>query len=168
MNFLYPVEDYGVAISVAAEQSFKGNRCMTPVSHQFGISSCVPFVVCDAVSAVSALEVPGHLPWKAIPLSKQELVDCVPVDRKGVHFERVYKYVIQRGLHSEFNYPYRAQYGLPCLCFPLLEKHKVGILGYEPLLSDAAVIDALDNAPVTATICVYESFLNRGRTIVSI
>ncbi|OIT26720.1 hypothetical protein A4A49_34078 [Nicotiana attenuata] len=117
--------------------------------------SCVAFAISDAVSAKLAIQTPEALRGDAISFSKQEVVECLPIEPYGTTFLKVYNYIRRWGLNFENYYRCRSlvlrRQGL-CKAFiqdwDWLESYEVAL--------------ALEYQALTATMVHYPTFANRG------
>ncbi|XP_035286518.1 cathepsin K-like [Anguilla anguilla] len=100
-NNTFAVDDIATKLPKAIDYRLLGY--VTPVINQGSCRSCWP------ISAAGALE--GQLMKsrrKLVPLSPQNLVDCVRSDYgcTGGYMTNAYKYAVKKGISSERKYPY--------------------------------------------------------------
>ncbi|XP_038971284.1 senescence-specific cysteine protease SAG39-like [Phoenix dactylifera] len=143
---------YENATAVPVSMDWRAKGAVTPIKDQ-GQCGC-----CWAFSAVAAMEGITKLSTgKLISLSEQELVDC---DTKGEDqgcggglMDDAFKFIIKNGgLTTEANYPYEATDGT-CNTGKS-HSHAATIGGYEdvPANSEAALLKAVANQPVSVAI----------------
>lgn len=150
------VEDYGRLISSNAISSFLcSKKFMTLVSHQLDIESCISFTLGASLGALVVLDQPHT---RDVPeFSKQDMVDCLPIESIGTTFEHGYNYVRTSGLHLEEDYPYVNDYGV-CRCSEIRGRPKHSISRYTFIHRQEEVLEALRRHPLTAGIYLFESF----------
>lgn len=138
--------------AVPASMDWTKKGAVTPIKDQ-GQCGC-----CWAFSAIAAVEgIHEIATGKLVSLSEQELVDC---DTKGEDegcngglMDDAFKFIIQNhGIASETTYPYQ---GVDGKCSASKENsHAAKITGYEdvPANSEAALLKAVANQPVSVAI----------------
>ncbi|XP_027071829.1 senescence-specific cysteine protease SAG39-like [Coffea arabica] len=138
--------------AVPASMDWRKKGAVTGVKDQ-GQCGC-----CWAFSAVAAMEGINQLTTgKLISLSEQELVDCDTAGEDegcgGGLMDDAFKFIIKnKGLTTETNYPYQGTDGT---CNANKEaNHAAKITGYEdvPADSEAALLKAVANQPVSVAI----------------
>lgn len=148
---------YENVTAVPSSIDWRKKGAVTPIKDQGQCGSCWAFSTIAATEGITQLKT-----GKLISLSEQELVDC---DKKGEdqgceggYMEDGFEFIVKnKGIALEASYPYTAADGT---CNAKKEaSHAAKIGGYEkvPANSEAALLKAVANQPISVSIDAGES-----------
>ncbi|OWM73356.1 hypothetical protein CDL15_Pgr001470 [Punica granatum] len=143
---------YENVTAVPKSMDWRKKGAVTPVKDQGQCGSCWAFSAIAATEGINQLTT-----GKLTSLSEQELVDCdIKGEDQGCEgglMEDAFEFIIHnKGITTETNYPYAGSDGT---CNSAKEaSHVVKIKGYEsvPANSEAALLKAVANQPVSVSI----------------
>ncbi|XP_011038210.1 PREDICTED: senescence-specific cysteine protease SAG39-like [Populus euphratica] len=144
--------EYENVTAVPATMDWRKKGAVTPIKDQGQCGSCWAFSTVAATEGINQLTT-----GKLVSLSEQELVDCDTQGEdqgcEGGLMEDGFEFIIKNhGITSEANYPYQAADGT---CNSKKEaSHIAKITGYEsvPANSEAALLKAVANQPISVSI----------------
>ncbi|KAI9120088.1 hypothetical protein K1719_009057 [Acacia pycnantha] len=145
-----PSFKYENVTDVPSSVDWREQGAVTPVKNQGGCGCCWAFSAVATTEGITKL-----ITDKLISLSEQELVDCdsgVNQGCEGGSMNDAFKFIINNGINSEANYPYK---GVDGTCNANEEdNHEVTINGYEdvPANSEQALQNVVANHPVSVAI----------------
>ncbi|XP_010906194.2 senescence-specific cysteine protease SAG39 [Elaeis guineensis] len=143
---------YANVTAVPTRMDWRTKGAVTPIKDQGDCGSCWAFAVVAAMEGITKLKT-----HKLISLSEQELVECdVGGEDEGCNGglpDAALEFIIKNGgLATETNYPYK---GIDGTCNTKKSaSHAASIKGYEqvPANSEAALLKAVANQPVSVNI----------------
>ncbi|XP_073036376.1 senescence-specific cysteine protease SAG39-like [Primulina eburnea] len=143
---------YENASVVPPSMDWRMKGAVTPVKDQGRCGSCWAFSAIAATEGINKIST-----GKLVSLSEQEIVDCDITKNDqgcgGGYMEDAFEFIVQnKGVASESTYPYSATDGS---CNKTKESsHAAKISGYEkvPSNSEAALVKAVANQPVSVSI----------------
>nr|AJD78147.1 cysteine proteinase SAG12H1 [Hevea brasiliensis]AJF19705.1 cysteine proteinase [Hevea brasiliensis] len=137
--------------AVPATLDWRKAGVVTPVKDQGSCGSCWAFSAVAATEGITKLK-----NGKLISLSEQELVDCDTAGGnegcEGGLMDNAFQYILNQGLSSEANYPYKGSDGICNRKKAATPAAK--ITGYEdvPSNNEKALLQAVANQPVSVAI----------------
>ncbi|XP_027071699.1 senescence-specific cysteine protease SAG39-like [Coffea eugenioides] len=143
---------YENVTAVPATVDWRTKGAVTPIKDQGQCGSCWAFSAIAATEGITKLST-----GKLISLSEQEIVDCDRTSQdqgcSGGYMEDAFEFIVKnKGIATETTYPYTAADGT---CSKTKEaSHAAKIAGYEkvPVNSEAALLKAVANQPVSVSI----------------
>ncbi|KAG8385447.1 hypothetical protein BUALT_Bualt03G0046200 [Buddleja alternifolia] len=154
---------YANVSAVPTSIDWRKKGAVTPVKNQHMCGSCWAFSAVATMEGVNKLKT-----GKLVSLSEQELVDCETKDNGcgGGIMEHAFKYITQKGLTTESNYPYKALDGT-CNTKEASQS-AVKISGYEKVPhNEEALLKAVAHHPVSVAIDACEEFTSYESGVLS-
>ncbi|CAG9313013.1 unnamed protein product [Blepharisma stoltei] len=146
-----PVADYNPDMAAPSSVDWRTKGAVTAVKNQGQCGSCWSFSTTGAVEGTWFLA--GHT---LVSLSEQELMDCsTSYGNKGCDgglMTSAFKFVVQKGLTTESNYPYKAENGE---CNTTLEKNvaaKISSYAIVAAKNSNALMAAVATKPVSVAV----------------